>query len=34
MSFASLAAIVLGTLLATLINDYLPIGGDLKDEAG
>lgn len=33
MSLACLAVLVLGTFLATLINDHLPIGGDYIDDS-
>jgi hypothetical protein len=32
MTLASLAIVVLGTIVFTLINDYLPIGGDYIED--
>ncbi len=32
MTLASLAIVVLGTIVFTLINDYLPVGGDYIED--
>ncbi|CAN5140392.1 hypothetical protein BH11CYA1_BH11CYA1_43330 [soil metagenome] len=32
MTLASLAIVVLGTVVFTLINDYLPVGGDYIED--